>query len=251
MNYLKELGAHCVGVVDPNYLRHSYITETYGVPCYAMLPKHVEFTHAVIATPPDTHVPLALPLLEQGKFVLIEKPVAHSVEEVALLKPFASRAMCGFVYLYHPTILTLRRLLDVGDEIDHLYMRRTNDGPVREWANAAWDLATHDVAISTFFFGMPLNIRGHISRHYAQIHLEHLASDTLIYASWKGGPKIRRIEVVWNAGPERQIFDDVQTVLPTPPLREMLTTFLRGGWDSRGSVEFALKVTRVLEELHK
>jgi predicted dehydrogenase len=249
VNYLKELGQHCVAVVDPQQESKTWIQQMYGVPVYPELPSDLDFDSAIVVTPPDTHVLIALPLLEQGKYVLIEKPVAHSTKEVEKLMPYADKCMSAFIYLYHQGIRELHHeLFYTTDKIDHVFMRRTNDGPRREWGNVLWDLAPHDVAISISAFGEVTDVHAAIAKNHAFLFLKHESVETTIYVSWMGGPKTRQIEVAWSDRPERTIFDDMKTTYVITPLREMLTTFLSGKWDERGSVTLAWHVTKVLEE---
>lgn len=245
VNYIKELGGHLVAVVDPNTEALSRVAQDYSTPVFQELPSEVEFDSAIIVTPPDTHVPIALPLLEQGKYVMIEKPIAHGLVEVEQLIPYAERCMCAFIYLYHPRIWWMQHKL-ADRKVNHVFMRRTNDGPVRSWKDALWDLAIHDVAIATYWFGDAKNVVVTREQDWCVIRLDHSDTTTLCYSSWKGGPKVRQIEVVLEDEPARLIFDDLEP-LAVSPLRHMLTTFLRRDWDFRGSVEFALKVTKVME----
>ncbi|MCU7730844.1 Gfo/Idh/MocA family oxidoreductase [Actinoplanes sp. KI2] len=69
---ISALGAELVGVCDS--------TSDYRAMLSALRPDVVH-----VCTPHDTHVPIALEALAHGAHVLLEKPVAHTIEEAAVL----------------------------------------------------------------------------------------------------------------------------------------------------------------------
>jgi predicted dehydrogenase len=72
----------------------------------------------VIATPAATHAKLALRAIEAGKDVLIEKPMATSVDEANQLIEAAeetgSIVMVGHTFEYNAAVRYLRSLIDDG-----------------------------------------------------------------------------------------------------------------------------------------
>lgn len=111
----------------------------------------------VVATPARTHHALAKAALERGKHVLVEKPIATSVDHGAELCALAERAgrvlAVGHVFLYNPGVQRVKRYLENGDlgRVYYVSMVRTNLGPIRTDVDAAWDLASHDVAIVNYW----------------------------------------------------------------------------------------------------
>jgi len=111
----------------------------------------------VIATPARTHHGLTKAALERGKHVLVEKPIATSVEhgaELCTLAEHAGRVLAvGHVFLYNPGVQRVKRYLEAGDlgRVYYVSMVRTNLGPIRTDVDAAWDLASHDVAIVNYW----------------------------------------------------------------------------------------------------
>lgn len=92
---IKNLGgAELVGVCDTDAGRAEEAGRTYGVPWFT---GHRELLEAVrpdvvhVCTPHDQHVPVALDCLEAGVNVLLEKPVAATVEEAERLIDAAGR----------------------------------------------------------------------------------------------------------------------------------------------------------------
>lgn len=249
VNYIRELGRHLVGVVEPDAVKAASVGKRYSIPVAPELPADWEFDGAIIVTPPSEHVSTALPLAAQGKYVLIEKPMAPTVEEALKLHTYRERIMAGLIYLYHPGVEALKtKLKDI--PLDHIHTRRTNDGPVREWQNAAWDLAAHDISICNYLMShTPHSAQSVGTRDWAMIKLDYITTNAAIYVSWKGGPKVRTVELVSEYPGERYIFDDMAQTLEISPLRRMLDDFLSGSWDKKASFNAGLDVVSVLESV--
>jgi predicted dehydrogenase len=111
----------------------------------------------VIATPTATHGDLVRSALEAGKHVLVEKPLTNSSKVARVLCEYAQERalvlMVGHVFLFNPAVTAAKDLLAKGELGDIYYasMVRTNLGPVRTDVDAAWDLASHDVAIANYW----------------------------------------------------------------------------------------------------
>lgn len=248
LNYIKELAGNLTAVVETDPQRAEFVKQAYNVPVYPALPVHIDYDAAVIATPPDTHVQLAKPILAEGKYVLVEKPFATSIEESLQLHKWKNRCMAGMLYLYHPGVEALKTAVRT-TPINHAYSRRTNAGPVRPWQNALWDLAAHDISIFNYVLGQePHALECIGTRDWAVLRLLYVAAETVSYVSWMGGPKVRLVELVPQMNGERIIFNDVKTVLEVSPMRRMLDAFLSGDWDERCSFDAGLEVTGVLEK---
>ena len=246
-NYIRELGHYCVGAIDINPSRLKEAENSFGVKGYAFSDKWPEFDAAIIATPPDTHIGVAKPILKKGKYVLIEKPFAISVEEALQLRKYKDKVMAGHIYLYHPEVENLRKTIEEVP-IDHVFSRRTNAGPVRDWQDAMWDLAAHDISIFNYIFKhVPHACDVIKSRDWALLKLDYVAVNALIYVSWLGGPKTRTIELVPADRDERIVFDDLKVALEVSPMRRMLDDFLSGQWDEKCSFDAAIDVINVLE----
>ena len=94
------------------------------VPGYLDLATAIEESGAeawVVATSNATHVPFTKQLLEAGKAVLLEKPVADTVEEAESLGPLvaadSSNLMVGHILLF-------------SSEYQHMFMEARNRGPI-------------------------------------------------------------------------------------------------------------------------
>ena len=99
-----------------------------------------------IATPAATHHRIATAALASGKHVLVEKPLADTVERGADMVGRAADAglvlMADHTYCYTPAVLKMRELIAEGalGEILFIDSVRIN----------LWDLAPHDLAIIDF-----------------------------------------------------------------------------------------------------
>lgn len=107
----------------------------------------------VIAAPAQQHTRMALEAIDAGKHVFVEKPFALEPDEaiaiVARAKSRGVQCFAGHLLLYHPAVEeVLRRVADgaIG-EIRHIRSRRLGFGRLRDYENAWWSFAPHDVAV--------------------------------------------------------------------------------------------------------
>ena len=73
----------------------------------------------VIANPTALHMQVAIPAAQAGCAILLEKPVAENLEQVASLQEISlrsgSRILVGFQFRYHPTLNKARELIQAGE----------------------------------------------------------------------------------------------------------------------------------------
>ena len=138
-----------------------------------------------IATPVDSHYPLAKAALEAGKHVLVEKPmtadVAQAEELIARAAQKGLLLATDHVLVYTNEAQYLRKLILDGELGDLLYWDsvRLNLGAVRNDYNVLWDLAVHDVSLFYHVIGrMPKEVlavgTSHVSGYpesMAQLHM--------------------------------------------------------------------------------
>lgn len=81
----------------------------------------------IVATTNDMLAPVSLAAIEAGKHVLVEKPAARSVTELAPLIEAAARrdvrVRVGFNHRYHPALLKAREIIDSGAAGDLMFVR--------------------------------------------------------------------------------------------------------------------------------
>jgi predicted dehydrogenase len=181
----------------------------------------------VIATPTTTHHELALAALRAGKHVLVEKPLADTVEKSLEMDEVAREAgkvlMVGHVFVYNAAAQLAKQYI-ANEELGRLYyisMVRTNLGPIRVDVNAAFDLAAHDISLANYWLDAePLCVSA-TGGAWINGGIEDAVFATLRYpgdvlvnlhASWLNPVKTRDIRVV---GDKRMLtFDDMQQSEP-------------------------------------
>ncbi len=181
----------------------------------------------VIATPTTTHYDLTLAALRAGKHVLVEKPLAETVEKAVEMDEVAREVgrtlMVGHVFVYNAAAQLAKQYI-TNQELGRVYyisMVRTNLGPIRVDVNAAFDLAAHDISLASYWLDAePLSVtatggswinRGIEDAVFATVHYPN---DVLVnlHASWLNPVKTRDIRVV---GDKRMLtFDDVNASEP-------------------------------------
>jgi predicted dehydrogenase len=109
-----------------------------------------------IATPPRTHYPLVKKALEAGKHVLVEKPLAttveHAEELVALAEERGLTLMPGHTFLYSPPVNKIHDLIHTGalGDIYFVTSARLNLGLYNP-DGVVCDLAPHDLSILLYW----------------------------------------------------------------------------------------------------
>jgi len=106
-----------------------------------------------IATPSGTHYQIAKEFLLAGKDVLVEKPMALSVDEgtelVALAEERKRVLLVGHLLEYHPAVVALHKIVDAGKlgKINYISSTRLDFGYVQQGSDVLWTFAPHDLDI--------------------------------------------------------------------------------------------------------
>ena len=177
-----------------------------------------------VATPAGTHFEVVMAALEAGKHVLVEKPLAPTVDEGrALVAEAADRdlvLMLDHTYCYTPAVTHLRELLHGGELGDLLYLDsvRINLGLVQPDVDVLWDLAPHDLSIFDSILPetiTPVEISaqgsdpigaGHACVAHLTIRLSN-GSMAHVHVNWLSPTKIRTVVV---GGSRRTVvWDDI------------------------------------------
>lgn len=107
----------------------------------------------VIATPVGTHFELAKRALENGKHVLVEKPMtrkaAESEELIELARKNDRVLMVDHTFVYTGAVSKMKEIMEVGELGDLYYFDsvRVNLGLIQHDIDVLWDLAPHDLSI--------------------------------------------------------------------------------------------------------
>lgn len=130
--------------LDPNIATFGSFEELLEARCVDAL---------VIATPAPTHAALSEQAMLAGYDVLVEKPMALTVQQGERLVECAERTgrvlMVGHVVVYHSAFVRLQDLLREGElgRVRYIYSNRLSLGRIRTVENSLWSFAPHDVAM--------------------------------------------------------------------------------------------------------
>jgi len=178
---------------------------------------------AVIAASAVSHHPLAKLLLEAGKDVYVEKPLAlrveHAEELVKLARERNRILMVGHLLLYHPAVTYLKRLVVEGalGDVLYIYSQRVNLGKVRKDENALWSFAPHDLSVILHLLDAePVDVVARGSA-FLQRSVEDVVFVDLrfpggklahLHVSWLDPHKLRKFTVVGSD--KMAVFDDME-----------------------------------------
>jgi predicted dehydrogenase len=178
-----------------------------------------------LATPVSTHYELARRALCNGKHVLIEKPLATTVQQAEDLAQLAAAngltLMVGHTFVFSPPVRKIKELIDAGivGPIYYIETTRVNLGLFQKDVSVLWDLGPHDVSILNYWLSeVPIQVSAR-GRSYLGEALEDVAFLTLefpsgilaqLQISWLAPSKLRRTSIV---GRQKMIvYDDLEPV---------------------------------------
>ncbi|MDQ1730905.1 MAG: hypothetical protein QOK10_1064 [Pseudonocardiales bacterium] len=207
-------GVDRVVMVDANVDRIATLSRTYpSAGAFTNLDDAMDHIDAVVvATPPSTHVPLALRALQAGKHALVEKPLAPTAAGARLLIEAAERSgamlMAGHTFEYNSAVWKLRELVQTRalGEVYYIDTARLNLGLYQSDVNVIMDLAPHDVSIINHILGeRPVAVQAWASRHahrrfedvaYLRLFYDDHRLSANIHVSWLDPCKVRRVTAV-------------------------------------------------------
>ena len=175
-----------------------------------------ELDAVVIAAPTTAHVSLALAAIERGIAVLVEKPIAASVEGALRIAAAAQAAgtpvQVGHIERFNPAVLELGRLIRDGwlSTIYSIVSRRAGPFPSRiRDVGVTIDLATHDADILSWIAGeRPARVYGETSQRIHATNEDLLfgllafpsGARGMIDVNWLTPAKRRQLAVVGEEG---------------------------------------------------
>jgi UDP-N-acetylglucosamine 3-dehydrogenase len=176
--------AEVVVVADPDAEKGKRLADHVGATFESRLdalPGQVDA--AIVATPTETHAEVAASLMEAGLDVLIEKPIAPTVEEakdlVGVARKYDRILMIGHVERFNPAVLELDRYVD---GLIHIDVRRVGSFTPRITTGVVLDLMIHDVdLVNSLAGGEPVTVSSLTRR--VRTDSEDIATCVLTYAS--------------------------------------------------------------------
>lgn len=216
-----------VGICDIDPQKKA-LADSYGIKFFADYKKLLRKVDAIsIVTSPATHYSIAKKALKLGKHVLVEKPFVLNTKEakelIKLAKEHECILMVGHIYLFHPAIIELRKLIvqkDLG-KIYYLISERLNLGIIRNDVNSLWNFAPHDLSILLYLLDKKPRAVAAYGRAFLHAGIEDItilnltyANDTLAHLilSWLHPSKVRQLTLVGSQ--KMAVFDDVSQESP-------------------------------------
>lgn len=183
----------------------------------------------IIASPVSEHFVMAKKALENGKHVLIEKPMVTDFQQAKILIDLASSKnlvlMVDYIFLYNGVVRKIKELISNNEVGDIMYIdsTRINLGLFQNDVNVLWDLAIHDVSIINFLLKeYPVSVIASGKSHTKNM-IENIAYITLNYSSdlivhinssWTSPVKVRQMLIGGNK--KMLVYNDIE---PTEKLK--------------------------------
>ena len=177
-----------VGVVDPDAAKAISLAGALHATVYSDLDALLAdsaIDAVAILCPNDLHVETALRSLEAGKHVLVEKPIAETVEEIDCLNAAAMRVgkvcMPAHNYIYNPSLIRAKRLIDeerLGAIASGwiLYNIFHSEEIARHYGGVLREVCVHHAYSLLFLLRKPSKVSAQISRvHYKELTCEDQA----------------------------------------------------------------------------
>jgi UDP-N-acetylglucosamine 3-dehydrogenase len=217
--YREVAGAELVAVVDVDPDRAAEIAGLHGARAYSDYREMLEREHpsgVSIVVPTRDHFQVATDALDRGCHVLVEKPIASTIEEAEKLVEAARIAdrvlMVGHIERFNPAIVELKNRLDAG-QLGRIYQAKASRlGPfpnrVRD-VGVVVDLATHDLDIIRYLAGSePVRAFAETKREIHTSHEDMLSGLVrfengvlgVLEINWLTPTKIRELTVTGERG---------------------------------------------------
>ena len=157
-----ELGVNIVGVTDADLEKAQEIAAQYKTKAFAdyqeLLSQNLDAVS--ITVPTVEHKMIALAAIEQGVNLLIEKPIADSVnsaeEIVAAADKRRVKLLVGHIERFNPAVQRLKQIIDEGILGKLILISARRVGPFVPRISDTGiivDVATHDIDISRYLVG--------------------------------------------------------------------------------------------------
>jgi len=214
-------------VVDSSAERRAFVEKNFpltrAIESHEIVLEDPGVDGVVIATPAASHFSLAIEVLDAGKHVFVEKPLATKVAEVDELSRLAAKrnlvVMTGHTFVYNSAVRYVKKLIDSGElgDLRYIYSQRLNLGRIRSDIDALWNFAPHDISIIQYWLGDPEPISiGRQGMAYMQEGIDDVVFLTLeypgkvianIHVSWLDPQKVRKMIIVGSR--KMVVYDDI------------------------------------------
>jgi len=185
--------------------------------------RHEEIDAVIIATPISTHFNLGMEALENGKHILMEKPMTSTTEQAEVLIETARKKnlvlMVDHTFIYTGAVRKIKEII-ANDELGEIYYFdsvRVNLGLFQNDVNVIWDLAPHDVSIMDHLINKPPRAISATGMAHFDTGIENIAYISIMYDSglmghihvnWLAPVKVRKTLICGSR--KMIVYDDVE-----------------------------------------
>ena len=195
-----ELGA-LYSICDPNTEIANKYAGQYNVKnsSFIEIINDLNIKGVVLAVPAHLHASMAIEVMNKGKHVFVEKPLAMNENEselmIATAKQNNVKLMVGHLLQYHPIFKKILKIVNANEigELNYIYSNRLSFGKVRTKEDIIWSFAPHDISMILSLAGQDPEF---VSAKSASILQKNLADIATIHMEFKSGLK-SHISVSW------------------------------------------------------
>ena len=168
-----------------------------------------------VCVPTTKHLEVASECMRRGKHVLLEKPIAPTIEEGRALQALARehkvQLMVGHIERFNPAVRKVKELIErneIGRVVSILARRVGVFPPQIRDANIAVDLAIHDLDIVSYLLGeQPVEVTSDKRRNHIELRedsveffLRYPTAAAYVQANWITPVKIRKLHITGTDG---------------------------------------------------
>ncbi len=159
--YSRMQEVEVAGICDINKERAKHLAKIYNTTPYFNHKELLKRVEAVsIAVPTTLHAKIALDAIDQGVHVLVEKPIADSLENadriINAAKDNDIKLMVGHIERFNPAVIKLKEIINAGmlGSIVSISSRRVGPyNPRIRDVGIIMDLGVHDIDVISYLYG--------------------------------------------------------------------------------------------------
>jgi UDP-N-acetylglucosamine 3-dehydrogenase len=217
--YAEMPGVELVGVADADAATAQAVARRHSTRAYTdpiVLLEEARPDAVTVAVPTMEHLPVALAVIRRGVHLLLEKPIASTVEEgrqiIAAAEQAGVRLTIGHIERFNPAVLALKAHLAAGELGRVFQIEAHREGPfparIRD-VGVVIDLAVHDLDVMRYVTGAEIvrvyaetEQRIHSTREDLLSGLVRLSDGTVgtLAINWLTPTKIRELTVTGEGG---------------------------------------------------
>lgn len=173
----------------------------------------IRFNNVIVATPAWEHYDQTIKLLDRGKNLYVEKPLASTHDECVEIAGHIKdqTLMVGHIFLYNDRLHKIKEIIESGaiGEIKYIESNRLNWGRFQKKISTLLSLAPHDISIVAYILGESELTNAHYKgvkiTEYPQTDIDtyqfqYCGVDVKFNLSWYYPEKIRTMIFIGDKG---------------------------------------------------